>query len=250
MGRKLLVFLSILTAALFLLSCGKTEEPPAMPDEEAIGRAEEVIGLYRDLYQAGDQAQMYIDQIGQQYPSIAKGFEDWKNLMEEIGGAKDVLGTTVTDRSPETVSAVTVVKGGVRNATIAFVFSKGGQYDSITQTAEYSFAEKIEKAGLNTLIGMATVFTVLILISIIISMFGLISKVQQAMEAPEEPTLAEKSMESIVSQIAEKEEALEEENLAGDEELVAVIAAAIAAFEGASDAGGFVVRSVRRVRRA
>ncbi len=247
MRKRLLVLLSIMTALVFLVSCGKAPEEPAMSNEEAIARAEEVVSLYRDFYQAGAQADMYIEQIKAEYPTVGKGYEDWKSLMEEIGGVQSVIGTMVTDSNADTVSAVTTVQGGVRNATIAFVFSKNG-YDSITQTAEYSFAEKIEKAGLNTLIGMGTVFIVLILISLIIGMFGYISKIQKAMEAPEEPTLAEKSMESIVSQIAEKEQGLEED-LVDDTALVAVIAAAIAAYTGASGTDGFVVRSVRRVRR-
>ena len=45
------------------------------------------------------------------------------------------------------------------------------------------------------------------------------------------------------------EEITESENLADDLELVAVIAAAIAASQGAVSTDGFVVRSIRKVRR-
>ena len=48
-------------------------------------------------------------------------------------------------------------------------------------------------------------------------------------------------MDNTISQIAEQEE------LVGDTELVAVIAAAIAAYEGSGSVEGYRVRSIRKV---
>ena len=92
------------------------------------------------------------------------------------------------------------------------------------------------KAFLNTVIGMGTVFVVLILISLIISCFTLVSKFE-AKQKKEEPAPA---AAPVVEQIAAKEE------LSDDTELVAVIAAAVAAYEGAASTDGFVVRSIRK----
>lgn len=94
------------------------------------------------------------------------------------------------------------------------------------------------KAGMNTVIGMGTVFVVLILISLIISCFTLVSKFE-AKQKKEEPAAAAAAA-PVVEQIAAKEE------LSDDTELVAVIAAAIAAYEGAASTDGFVVRSIRK----
>ena len=103
-----------------------------------------------------------------------------------------------------------------------------------------SFSELMQKAALNTLIGMGTVFAVLILISIIIACFGFIPKIQAAFakkeEAPEAPAAP------VVAPVA-PEPVVEEED---DTELVAVIAAAIAAYEGSTNTEGFVVRSIHR----
>ena len=55
----------------------------------------------------------------------------------------------------------------------------------------------------------------------------------------------ETSIDNTISQIVEKEEV----DVTDDYELVAVIAAAIAASEGAASTDGFVVRSVRKVNR-
>ena len=96
------------------------------------------------------------------------------------------------------------------------------------------------KAVMNTLIGMGTVFVVLIFISLIISCFGLISKVNVKKPKKEEAAKSAPAEAPVVAQIAQKEE------LANDAELVAVIAAAIAAYEGSGSADGFVVRSIRK----
>ena len=70
----------------------------------------------------------------------------------------------------------------------------------------------------------------------------------------EEKELAAKAVDNAVSQIETKEtevsEVIEEpEDLTDDLELVAVIAAAIAASQNAVSTDGFVVRSIRKVRR-
>ena len=97
----------------------------------------------------------------------------------------------------------------------------------------------MSKAGLNTLLGMGTVFVVLILISLIISLFGYIPKLLDSnKKAPEKAETEVK--DNVVAQIVENEE------LNDDLELVAVISAAIAAYEGSGSTDGFVVRSIRK----
>lgn len=116
-----------------------------------------------------------------------------------------------------------------------------GALTSISTNVDYSFGENMQKAGLNTLLGMGTVFVVLILISFIISAFGLIPKVQAKFSKKNKDVEAKTAaVDNTIAQIIENEE------LSDDLELVAVIAAAIAASEGASSTDGFVVRSIRR----
>ena len=103
-----------------------------------------------------------------------------------------------------------------------------------------------EQALLNTLMGMGTVFAVLIFISFLISLFKYIPAIQNAFgkkkaaqeerPAPKRPIL---------------EEVVEEEELVDDGELVAVITAAIMAANGgaAVSADKLVVRSIKRVKR-
>ena len=129
-----------------------------------------------------------------------------------------------------------------RYADIEFIFKNDlsdPQMLSATFNARYTMAEKMSKAGLNTLIGMGTVFVMLIVISFIISLFGLFSG------HGKKPDKTEEGINKAVEQIEKNENA----ELASNAELVAVIAAAIAAYEGAENTSGFVVRSVKKIKR-
>lgn len=96
------------------------------------------------------------------------------------------------------------------------------------------------KALLNTLMGMGTVFVVLIFISFVISLLKNVNKIGQ-----QQPKQIEQApVQSAPMQIEE----VEEEELADDEELVAVITAAICAYQGTSSEG-FQVRSIKRAQR-
>ena len=116
-----------------------------------------------------------------------------------------------------------------------------------------SMAETLKNAGINTIICICVVFAVLIFISFLISLFKFIPKAEAAIARSKERKKAEKNVsndgiDNTFSQIQAKEEEFAEEDLTDDYELVAVISAAIAAAEGAS-ADGFVVRSIKKVRR-
>lgn len=140
------------------------------------------------------------------------------------------------------------VQGEKKDATAEIILSNDIflKLESASLSPKNTFWELMSKAALNTLIGMMTVFVVLILISLIISCFGFIPKIQAAAARRREAKqTAEQAagIDNAVSQIAAREAGSGEEE---DLELIAVIAAAIAASEGAASADGFVVRSIRR----
>lgn len=103
------------------------------------------------------------------------------------------------------------------------------------------FGDKMAKAGMNTLMGMGTVFVVLIFIAFLISRFKYISQFENWMRnrgAKEESVAAEQAEE-----IAEAAETETDE--VDDLALVAVITAALAAsLETSPDK--LIVRSIRR----
>ncbi len=135
-----------------------------------------------------------------------------------------------------------------RDAKIIFVFDDKFNIQSMDVSAEYETSEILGKAGLNTLLGMGTVFAVLIFLAFLISLmkytdkmldFG--NKVIAFIKNSEKP----QNEVDLKEVIEDKENVEDEQELSDDLELVAVISAAIAASEGTST-DGFVVRSIRR----
>ena len=136
------------------------------------------------------------------------------------------------------------VDGTSHDANVEIVFDDEVMLTSLSVNIIYSFGELMTKAALNTLLGMGTVFVVLILISLIISCFNFIPKIQAAFTKKPKQEAAKPAVPAAAAPV--QAAVVEEES--DDLELVAVIAAAIAASEGAVSTDGFVVRSIRKRR--
>lgn len=102
-----------------------------------------------------------------------------------------------------------------------------------------TFGEKMSSAGINTLVGMGVVFAVLIFISLLISCFAFIPKITDVVQ-----NRKNKKQDVQVPEVSNNNENIVE-NVEDNTELIAVIAAAIAASEQTST-DSFVVRSIRR----
>lgn len=173
--------------------------------------------------------------------------ESWKQMRAEVGELVEVTESDVTI-SDETVTVVVEAVFEEREGTFTLVSSLDMTVlDSATFAKTLTLGEIFEKAALNTLMGMGTVFAVLILIAFIISLFKYIPKFQEmfAKKKDAAPTAAP------AAPVAKPAPVVEE--LVDDSELVAVIMAAIyasMASEGkAVSKDGLVVRSIRRSRR-
>ncbi|WP_277935136.1 OadG family protein [Parablautia muri] len=232
--KKWLLVLGMITCMLGLTACGQEEEvKPLMTQEEAdtLGRqVVETINQYVIL-QARDQV---TDQV------TLNALDSWEAAAEDMGDYVEIIG--VESELGEKDGVIDIrVKGSVREAIVEIVIERNA-ITTISTNVEYTFGEKMEKAALNTLLGMGTVFCVLILISLIIGCFGFIPKIQAKFtKAPAKPEVKAAPVAAPAVNAA-----VQEEDLTDDLELVAVIAAAIAASEGASSTDGFVVRSIRR----
>lgn len=129
---------------------------------------------------------------------------------------------------------MTILNNGIANTTILL--------------SKESLGHRLEMGVLNTVLGMAIVFAILTLIIFIISLFKYLPNTTSKENNKSKASDAKVSLvDNAIAQIVHQEET----NLMNDHELVAVISAAIASMksEGLSDttAGGFVVRSIRRV---
>ena len=101
-------------------------------------------------------------------------------------------------------------------------------------------SELMKTAAGDTVIGMGAVFVILIFISFIISLFKYLPNGARKQEVKKE----EKVETPVV--VETKVEETTQEELSDDLALVAVISAAIAAYEGSTSTEGFVVRSIRK----
>ena len=100
----------------------------------------------------------------------------------------------------------------------------------------------MKNAALNTVMGLGTVFVILIMLIFLISLFQFIPG-SGAQEAKAKKKAAEEAAAPTPATVAAAP--VQE---ADNSELIAVIAAAIAASEGTST-DGFVVRSIRKINR-
>ena len=223
----------MVTCMAGLTACGQTAtETQLLPETQAIEEGKYIVESLNQMYLQGVTENDVEDAIA------AASLKSWIAAQEEMGDYVGVLETSADISADEAVISI-VVDGTSHDATVEIVVDKDLNLTSVTTTVIKTFGEMMINAALNTLIGMGTVFVVLILISLLISLFGIIPKIQAAMSKKKE-NVQEKAVDNAVAQIIENEE--QSDNL----ELVAVIAAAIAASEGAASTDGYVVRSIRR----
>lgn len=248
MKKRILVLGMILAMVLGLCACGSaannSDTADYVTEDEAYAVLESTAEMLAQIVEAGQVQEFleYYKQSGMDVSAYESGFASWESSASDLGTFIQVesvdSNTLKADYSEGIITGT--VSGTDRNATLEIIISKG-DFSSITVNVNYSFGELMKKAGLNTLLGMGTVFIVLILIAFIISLFGFIPKIQDALKNKNaKEDLSANAVDHTIQQIIEKEE------LSDDLELVAVISAAIAASEGASSTDGFVVRSIRR----
>lgn len=170
--------------------------------------------------------------------SFVGALESWSQARKDCGEFVG-HGDYEFEASADELKVTTKAEFTDRDATIMLIFDENLYLESVTVDAKYSTGEIMEKAGLNTILGMGTVFVVLIFISVLISLFKYIPALEAKFR--KQPAAEKKEVPAPVT-AAE----VVEEDLTDDLELVAVIAAAIAAAEGAASTDGFVVRSIRR----
>ncbi len=250
MKKKIALFLSVLSVVMMLGACG-TQDPTtvdyngvtyAQLYEQSVSlgtalkdkTAEEVKKEMNDLLAAGEE-----------YALAADLCAKWLDAMEEsgkyVGYDKDAF--TVT-KSGKTLTTDLMLKFENREVVFQLVYNYHNmELTGVTINPVYSFGEKMSTAALNTVICMSIVFAVLIFISVLINCFKIFPYLEAKKKAKIEAAAnVAKAENNVVTQIEQREE---QEEFVDDTELVAVIAAAIAAYEGTST-DGFVVRSIRR----
>jgi sodium pump decarboxylase, gamma subunit len=224
-----------------LCACGKK-----VPEDISSMLTSDAESFLHELYKMDEgeliQESMNAQQYGQ--PVIAEGINSFITTKESVGDlvSIDKIATAYEDGNY-------VVKlyysGTLGKAEFAIGISEEtNNLVAVSFLPRYSLAEKMEKAALNTILGMGTVFIILIFISFLISLFKYISVFENKLKS-------KKNAKPVVNDIVENSEPQNTENhesLVDDLELIAVITAAIAEFSN-TDASNLIVRSIKRVKR-
>ena len=187
--------------------------------------------------------QYIVDQEGLTAKTIGF-YNSWNSTRGELGALKSI-GTINIALNKDTgkLCTITVDTAYEKNDKVSFEFVINDDFslENGAINPSYTTGQKMYKAVMNTIIGMGTVFIVLIFISFIIGLFKYISVYENRKKEQKEDT-ASVGVDNAIAQIVSNEE----ENVEDDLELIAVITAAIAASEGTST-DGLVVRSIRKV---
>lgn len=171
---------------------------------------------------------------------------NWTSVKEELGNFVEV--TRLESSMSEDGSAYIVTchtkydKTGDTDVVVTYEYNMKDQSTSLAWDIQYSMGKLIERAGLNTLMGIGIVFLALLFLSFLIGRLHIIPDMIQKKEAEKAP-VAPAAPAPVAAPVVE-----EEEDLMDDLELVAVITAAIAASETTSG-DGFVVRSIKKANR-
>ncbi|MCQ2520527.1 MAG: OadG family protein [Lachnospiraceae bacterium] len=265
MKKKILAFLCVITCVFGLAACGEptyTEvQQYNMAHAEQLSSilvnvaqqlgSDEMVAELSNNYKKHESAAL-LESITSNYygEAVEAEFGVFEGMLNTYAQASKDMGgiTSVGNHTTEIVGKEIVViyelTGNEANGTFKFEFTNDSfaVLTGAEALAKLTFAQNMAKAGsqmknaaLNTVLGMGTVFVVLILISLIISSFSLFGKANKPAPKKEE--------------VKETPSAPVEEELSDDTELVAVIMAAISAYEGNASTDGYVVRSIRRANR-
>ena len=249
MKKKFSLLGLVLILVLSLVGCGSKASEEAEYDQATMEQyADTIVTSFsnmseENLDQFADMSDLELNLTLMQsgLPIEADDFKSmidaWKAGLDECGTISDLGDYELTVKSSSATLTVPF-KGETRDGDLEFTFDEKMNMDSITVNGHYGMAEILKKAGLNTLLGMGTVFVVLIFISFIISLFKFIPAIQNKFsKKPQTETKKETSAAAPAP--------VEVVPATDDSELIAVISAAIAASEGTST-DGFVVRSIKR----
>nr|WP_307999158.1 OadG family transporter subunit [uncultured Merdimonas sp.] len=249
MKKKICILFCICLAAFSLCACssGKGIEY----DQDTLEQATEVLIQYCasadeqtiEQWQSMTDFQLEYQLMQSGLPFTPDGFlgalEAWPAAVEECGAYEGHGDFQITAGKDE-IEVTTMGEFADRDAEITVVYDGNSRLDSLSVSAEYTTGEILQKSGMNTILGMGTVFVVLIFISIVISLMKYIPAICEKLQR--KPEKEQQSVRETVPEEISDEEILPD----ADEELIAVIAAAVAAAEGSGSTDGFVVRSIKR----
>lgn len=236
--KKLLAVVLAVVCMASLAACGSSVEVASVDETTQSYMEQQMDSLLSTLGDlSADELKQY-EQVDDTFTVAA--VTNFEGVMDELGAYKGLNSTEVeVDDKEYTVTSKAQFEQRTALVTLTLKMeSQSFTPESITFEAQYSLAESLERAALNTVMGIGIVFLILLFLTFLISLFKYIGKISGEDKKKEQK--AQTPAVQTAAPVAEETD---------DLELVAVIAAAIAAAENTST-DSFVVRSIKKVNKS
>jgi len=193
--KRMLLVLCMAVCFFALSACGSASEEAVEPISPEIEQtmsdgAKSYLEQFAS-YSDEDLAAQLKQAEKQKNTVIESAISSWTSSKDDLGKMGEIQSVTVERADDDSYTAVVQASFEKRNLTFSLtaeesVSSYGGTSlvpTELSFVVNYSFGEKMEKAALNTLMGMGTVFLVLIFISLIISSFKKVNEIEANVKA-------------------------------------------------------------------
>ena len=189
MKKRISVLIVVLAAFFGLAGCTSNSETLEY-DEETIQQAteflieycnsvdEDTIEEWNSRTDFAVEQELYSAGLPFTPESFLGAMDSWQSGIDECGAYAE-HGEFNFEATADELTVTVPARFEERSATLEFIYDENLYLDSMTVSGIYSTGEILEKAGLNTVLGMGTVFCVLIFISIIIWLLKFIPAIEQ-----------------------------------------------------------------------
>lgn len=239
-SKQLLSILCMVVFIIMFSGCSQTNNTQMDSSQEIENKdtitstAEDYLSAWNDL-DIDSVFEQYEDQLGNEEKAL---YQSWKDIKDQIGAYKEISDKSYSKTDDNTTIVTLHAQYEKKSIDFSVSIDSSGQITEQPSVEIYTtMSEKLQKAGINTVMSIAIVFIVLMFISFIIYLLKYV------------PGLLglEKKDTAPVMEAAPVVEKVEEENLTDDTELVAVITAAIMASMGSeAPADGLMISSIKR----
>lgn len=215
------------------------QSEPATPEEMAKSILE--TQLTQISAWTDDQIEQLIESSDMTSQAVAG---NWKSVKEELGAFVEVTDAQLNAEGTEITGNVKYEKTGDKTTVaVTYAVNPDTQTATVNWDIQYPMGVLMQRAGMNTIMGLGIVFLTLLFLSALIAQLHIIPDMVEKRSKKNAPAPA-----PAPAAVPAPAPAAEEEDLTDDLELVAVITAAIAASEQTST-DGFVVRSIKKANK-
>ena len=240
LSKRIFTAVIIAVLAFSLAGCSKNKVTYDYSSDDRTHFESAAVSIMEGIISMDDEtlANVIDDSEYNQEEVMTNGYNSWKSGKPDLG-EYDTIKSITSSRDPNTGDYKCVIMLEFENRDCEFILAadrKLGEITELTFNPVYTLKEKLSQAGINLIMGMGTVFAVLIFLTWIISLFKYVNKAEKKRE--------EKKGRAGITETAAKAPAAKAETASANaanatsNEIQAVIAAAIAAYE--AECGGIV----------